>query len=78
LAIAHRTTCNLPPDANAVAEAQTFLSNVAEELRDDGDADGGKCSESTFAIANAMDERAIYTGKKFATPTTSGRRSLWP
>lgn len=49
----------------SVAEAQSTLSNIAEELRNDGDADGGKYADATFKIASALDSRAIALAAKF-------------
>ena len=40
-------------------EAKGVLCSMAEEIRDDGDRDGGKTAAASFAIANALDSRAI-------------------
>jgi hypothetical protein len=48
-----------------VAEAQSTLSNIAEELRNDGDAEDGKYAKPAFVIANELDQRAIDLGRKF-------------
>ncbi len=49
----------------SVAEAQSTLSNIAEELRNDGDANDGKYAKSAFRIANELDQRAIKLAAKF-------------
>lgn len=49
-----------------VAEAQSTLSNIAEELRNDGDAnEGGKYAKPAFMIASELDERAVKLAAKF-------------
>jgi hypothetical protein len=49
----------------SVADAQSTLTNIAEELRNDGDRDGGKYADPTFKIANELDKRAIALADKF-------------
>ena len=49
----------------SVADAQSTLANIAEELRNDGDNDGGKYADPTFRIANELDKRAIALAQKF-------------
>lgn len=49
----------------SVAEAQATLSNIAEELRGDGDLDSGKTARVSYSIANDIDQRAISLAKKF-------------
>ena len=49
----------------SVADAQSTLSNIAEELRNDGDANTG-LAEPAFRIAGVLDDRAIAIGKKFS------------
>jgi hypothetical protein len=52
-----------------VADAQSTLSNIAEELRDDGDADGRQLADPAFRIANDLDARAVAIGEKFGKAT---------
>jgi hypothetical protein len=49
----------------SVAEAQTVLTKIAEELRNDGDKENGKYAKPAYMIAGQIDERAIDLRAKF-------------
>jgi hypothetical protein len=48
----------------SVADAQSTLSNIADELRALGGSEGSKYVDPVFKIANSMDKRAIEIGKR--------------
>lgn len=50
----------------SVAEAQTVLTRIADELRNDGDGENGKWAKPAYMIANQIDQRAIALKAKFA------------
>ena len=49
----------------SVAEAQTVLTKIADELRNDGDKENGKYAKPAYMIAGQIDERAIALKAKF-------------
>ncbi|MCK1507188.1 hypothetical protein [Bradyrhizobium sp. 18] len=46
----------------SAADGQAVLTGIAEELRDDGDGENGKCAEPAYRIASELEERAFALG----------------
>jgi hypothetical protein len=48
----------------SAADAQSLLSDIAEEIRNDGDEEAGQLARPSYVIASAIEQRAIALGKK--------------
>jgi hypothetical protein len=61
----------------SVAEAQTVLTKIAEELRNDGDKENGKYAKPAYMIANQIDQRAIALKAKFCRDGLISTSLFW-